>query len=537
MSTEVNSVLQKEEAGRVLIVDDEEDFALSLEDILESRGYRVEKAHSQKAALDKIKHFDAQVALLDIRLRSGDGINLISNLKKVRSGIVCVMMTAYATIDTAVKALQQGAYDYLKKPVEPGDLLATLDHCFEKIRLENEKKQLEARLLQSQKMEAIATLAGGIAHEFNNALVGITGNADLLELDFPNDEKLKNYTTSMKTSAFRMAGLTNQLLAYARGGKYQPETFSLSKFIKDTLTLLQHTMDPSICIDTDLPHDSSPVEGDLTQLQMVLSALLNNASEAIDGGGGSIRVSVRDEKVDGGFTDTGYDLKPGSYVCITIEDNGQGMDRETRQRIFEPFFSTKFHGRGLGLSAAYGIVKNHGGRIFVDSIQGSGTVIRIFLPAADRDKEIKEAKKSKALLPSEPETILLIDDEEPVMKVARTMLERLGYRVLAAKTGGEAIDIAQTYDGEINLSLLDIKLPDMEGGNVYPLIMKARPNLKVIVCSGYSIDGPAQAILDAGALDFIQKPFTFNTLSEKLRAVWEIGNDNQGGDNADKKNA
>ncbi len=294
------------------------------------------------------------------------------------------MMTAYAAIDTAVRALQEGAYDYLRKPFGADDLLATLNRCFEKIRLENEKMHLEAQLRQTQKMEAIAALAGGIAHEFNNALTIITGNVDLLELEFPNDEKIKNYTTSMKTSVSRMTGLTDRLMAYARGGKYQSETFSLSKFVKVTLPLIHHTMDPSICIDTELSLDASPVEADLTQLQMVLSAVLTNAYEAIDGEG-RIRVSVRNEEVDGGITGGGRDLKPGSYVCITIEDNGQGMDRETMQTIFEPFFTTKFQGRGLGLAAAYGIIKNHGGLIFVDSILGSGTVIRIFLPAVDKE--------------------------------------------------------------------------------------------------------------------------------------------------------
>lgn len=382
MTAESNAGFPKREERRVLIVDDEKDFVLSLEDILESRGYCVEKAHSQKSACEKIIHFDAQVALIDIRLGRSDGINLIDNLEKARPGIVCVMMTAYATIDTAVRSLQKGAYDYLRKPFEADDLLANFDRCFEKIRLENEKEQLEAKLLQSQKMEAIAVLAAGIAHEFNNALFGITGYIDLLELDFSNDKKIKNYITSMKISASRMAELTAQLTAYAREGKYRAEIFSLSKFIKDTIPLIQYNMNSSIYIDTELSLDASMVEGDLAQLQMVLSALLINANEAIDGEG-RIRVSVKDEEVKGEFSGSGRDLKPGLYVCMTVEDNGQGMDHETKQRIFEPFFSTKIRGRGLGLAAVYGIIKNHGGLIFIDSILGSGTVVRIFLPAVD----------------------------------------------------------------------------------------------------------------------------------------------------------
>lgn len=530
MGAEDNADPRTGQAHRILIVDDEKDFVLSLQDILESRGYRVEKAYGQKSAGEIIKHFDAQVALLDIHLGGADGINLIAGLKSVRPDVVCVMMTAYAAIDTAVRALQEGAYDYLRKPFEADDMLATLDRCFEKIRLENEKKQLETLLRQTQKREAIAILAGGIAHEFNNALAGITGNVSLLELDFPNNEKIKNYTMSMKNCASRMAGLTDQLMAYARGGKYRAEIVSLSKVIEDTLPLIQYTMDPSICIDMDLSLDASPVKADLAQLQMVLSTLLINAYEAIDGEG-RIRISVRDEEVDGSITGSRGDHEAGSYVCITIEDDGHGMDRETKQKIFDPFFTTKFQGRGLSLAAAYGIVKNHGGWMLADSIPGSGTAIRIFLPAVNKAK--KETKKPHAFSTPEPGTILFVEDEEMVLKVTRAMLERLGYHVLAAKTGREAIEIVRTYEGEIDLTLLDINLPDMEGGRVYPLIMEVRPNLKVIVCSGYSIDGAAQAILDAGALDFIQKPFTLHTLSEKIRAAWEIGNYSQGGYDAD----
>ncbi len=394
MSAEGNNDPLELGKRRILIVDDEKDFILSLEDILESRGYRVEKAHGQKTACEKIHCFDAQVVLLDIRLGSANGIDLIVKLKRVRPDVVCVMMTAYAAIDTAIKALQEGAYDYLRKPFDINDLLATLDRCFEKIRLKKDKKDLQAQLRQIQKLEAIAALAGGIAHEFNNALFGITGNVELLELDFPNDEKIKNYTRSIKTSASRMVRLTDQLLTYARGGKYQPETLSLSKFLKDTLPLIQYTRDSSICVETELSLEASWVKADSTQLQMMISALLSNAYEAIDGEG-HIRVSVRDEAVDEGITGSELDLKPGSYVSITIEDNGQGMDQETKERIFEPFFTTKLRGRGLGLTSAYGIVKNHGGSIFVDSIPGSGTVMRIFLPTLD--KEIKKPEKPNAL--------------------------------------------------------------------------------------------------------------------------------------------
>jgi len=382
----------------------------------------------------------------------------------------------------------------------------------------SERNRLEAQLQQAQKMEAIATLAGGIAHEFNNTLVGITGNIELLQTNLPEDENIDKYAERMKASAHRMAHLTAQLLAYARGGKYQSKNISLSSFVEETLPLIKQAIDSSIRIETDLSHDIPNVEADLTQMQMVLSAILNNSAEAIEGEG-RIRITTRDEKIDEQFVKINPDIKPGPYVCLTVEDDGKGMDEETRSRIFDPFFTTKFQGRGLGMAAVYGILTNHGGWISVDSELGKGTVVRIYLPAVK--VEVKEEEKPKIKPVKGTGTILVIEDEDVVIDVICAMVERLGYRVLPARTGKEAVSIARSFDADIDLAILDILLPDLAAKEVYTEIMEARPDLKVIVCSGYAIDGPPQEILDAGAQDFIQKPFSYSTLSEKLKEVLE----------------
>jgi len=379
---------------------------------------------------------------------------------------------------------------------------------------EKGKQKLEAQLQHAQEMEAIATLAGGIAHQFNNALVGITGNLELLKMDLANIKTVDKYIAPMTASVRRMAHLTSQLLAYAQGGKYQPKTISLNTFVEDTLPLIKHSSDPSITVEMDLSRNFSNIKADLTQMQMVLSALMANASEAMEGPG-CIRVYTRTEEIGEIITKQFSHLKPGRYVCLTVEDNGKGMDPETKAKIFNPFFSTKFQGRGLGMSAVYGIVKNHNGLILVDSELGKGTVVHVYLPAVETTE--KEVYLAKPEVTHGTGTVLVIEDEDIVMNVSRAMLERLDYRVLGAKTGGEAIDIAKTYDDDIDLALLDTGLPDMGGDKVYPLIKKARPDLKVIVCSGYSIDGPAQEILDAGAQSFIQKPYSISTLSERLK--------------------
>ncbi|MBW1869544.1 MAG: response regulator, partial [Deltaproteobacteria bacterium] len=229
--------------------------------------------------------------------------------------------------------------------------------------------------------------------------------------------------------------------------------------------------------------------------------------------------------IDEAFTKQHPGLKPGDYVCLTIEDDGEGMDEETKDGIFEPFFTTKFQGRGMGMAAVYGIIKGHDGTITVESEPGKGTVVRIYLPAisVESRQEAKAVKQPEAEIAMGEGTILIIEDEETLVDLFREILERLGYRALLARTGKEAVELAKTFDGQIDLALLDIKLPDMDGGKVYPLIMEARPDMKVLVCSGYSIHGPARAILDAGAEGFIQKPFFIAPFAEKLKEVLDAG--------------
>ena len=386
-----------------------------------------------------------------------------------------------------------------------------------------ERKQMEKELLKVKKFESISVLAAGIAHNFNNALSAITGHSELLEMEYPEDEKIMDYAKAMKQSAHRMAHLTSQLLAYAGGGKYNAQPMSLSELVEGALPLIQHTLDPDIRLKTDLPPDVLNMKMDRTQMQMVLSAIIANSNEAIEPPG-RIRISTKNIEVDQVSIKDHPGLKPGPHVCLSIEDNGKGMDKETKERIFEPFFTTHFIGRGLGMASVYGIITNHDGMVSVDSEPGKGTAVTIYLPAISaesKEQGAKAVKQPEVELAIGEGTVLIIEDEEVLVKLFKQILEMLGYRVLEAKTGKEAVELAKTFDGQIDLALLDIKLPDMDGGRVYPLIMEARPDLKVIVCSGYSIDGPAQEILDAGAEGFIQKPFLIAPFAKKIKEVLE----------------
>ena len=283
-----------------------------------------------------------------------------------------------------------------------------------------ERRQMEEELLKVKKLESLGVLAGGIAHQFNNALSVITGHAELLEMDYPQDEQILDSAETMKQSAHRMAHLTSQLLAYAGGGKYSPRPISLSEFVANTLPVISRDLDPAVRVETDLSPDLLNVKVDRTQMEMVLSALMANANEAMETPG-RIRISTGNMAVDRGFIKDHPGLRPGSYVCLSIEDDGKGMDKETKDRIFDPFFTTHFIGRGLGMPAAYGIIKNHDGTITVASEPGKGTTVTLYLPALETvegvEGEVAERIVSAPAvdLPTDERIILVIEDEAPLV--------------------------------------------------------------------------------------------------------------------------
>jgi signal transduction histidine kinase len=378
----------------------------------------------------------------------------------------------------------------------------------------SERKQLEMKLRNAQKMEAISTLAGGIAHEFNNSLMILSGSAETLQLKLPGDGHVKRFAEIVQNSIQRMAQLADQLLAYARGGNYHSRTIDLPHFVRNTLAVIRHNSKPGIHIETDLPQDVLNIHGDPTQLQMVISAVMQNASEAIEDEG-RIRVVIRDEDIDETYARQYTGFIPGPYVSLTIEDNGKGMNRETKKMVLDPFFTTKSQATGLSMSAVYGIVKNHDGFIYVESRPGKGTAVRIYLPPAPDQSENGETLKQEPAVKRKC-TILVIDNEETTRDVSREILENLECQVLTANTGQEAIDIVKNYSGPIDLVLLDMTIPDMGSTVLCSLLLEARPGLKIVASSGGCLEGAAQEIFAAGAQSFLKKPFSIAALAKKL---------------------
>jgi PAS domain S-box-containing protein len=395
-------------------------------------------------------------------------------------------------------------------------VLALIRDITKRIEAQEERKRLETQLQQAQKLESIGTLAGGIAHDFNNLLTGIQGNASLmlLDVDFahPLYQRLKDIEKQVQSGA----RLTSLLLGYARKGKYQVRPFSLNELVEE----ISHTFGRTrkeITVHRHLSDDLYAIQGDYGQIEQVLLNLCVNAADAMPAGGDIIIRTMN--ATDRDMMSKLYKPKPGKYVLLTVADTGSGMDRKTTERIFEPFFTTKEMGRGtgLGLASVYGTIKAHHGYIDVESKQGSGTTFSIYLPACE--KEVSNTVKPADRIVKGAETVLLADDEEFVRQVSERLLESLGYQVLLARDGKEAVELYKKKREDIDLVLLDIVMPNMGGSEAYDRMKEVNPDIKVLLLSGHTLDAQATDMLERGCDAFIQKPFNMNKLSGKIREV------------------
>jgi nitrogen-specific signal transduction histidine kinase/CheY-like chemotaxis protein len=390
--------------------------------------------------------------------------------------------------------------------------------AIESIRDITERKNLESQLLQAQKLQAVGTLAGGIAHDFNNLLMAVLGYTSLMLMDVDpghrHYEKLKIIEKQVQSGA----DLTKQLLGFARGGKYEVKPTDMNELLIKSSDVFGRTK-RDIVIHRKLQDDLYTVEIDRSQIEQVLLNLYINAWHAMPTGG-ELYLETQNIIFDEGYANR-YPIKPGQYVKVSVTDTGIGMDEATKQRIFEPFFTTREMGRGagLGLASVHGIIKNHSGMINVYSEKGKGTTFNIYLPASGKE-HIEDKVISDELLKGR-EMILFVDDQDVVIDVGKAILEELGYTVLLAKSGQEAVDVYAERMEEIDLVILDMVMPTVSGGETYDRLKEINPGIKVILSSGYSLNGQASGILERGCNGFIQKPFNVNELSKKIREVLE----------------
>jgi two-component system, cell cycle sensor histidine kinase and response regulator CckA len=391
----------------------------------------------------------------------------------------------------------------------------------------SDRKRLESQFFQAQKLEAVGTLAGGMAHDFNNILMGIQGYTSLMllgiDVTHPHYEQLKAIEEQVKSAS----DLTKQLLGYARCGQYEVSPININGVLSKTSAIFGRTK-KEIIIKSKFQQNIWIAEVDKGQIEQVLLNLYVNAWQAMPAGG-NLYLETQNIEITEETSSVMYNhVAPGRYVQISVTDTGVGMDKKTKARIFEPFFTTKEMGRGsgLGLASAYGIIKSHGGFINVYSEPGKGTTFNIYLPVAI-SVTIKEEKSTSELRKGSG-TILLVDDEHTVIKVISDFLKLIGYRVLTADNTDEAIDIYKEMKNNIDLVILDMIMPGKGGGCVIDAIKKINPDVRIMLSSGYSLTDETKKIMDSGCCSFIQKPYTINDLSQKVCEAMAYEKNKQG---------
>ncbi|MEZ5575655.1 MAG: response regulator [Candidatus Competibacteraceae bacterium] len=402
-------------------------------------------------------------------------------------------------------------------------LLLTITDISERKRAEERRLQLERQMQQTQKLESLGVLAGGIAHDFNNLLTIILGNTSLALDDLPPLSPAGESLLTIEKTSLRAAELCRQILAYSGKGRFVIDDIRLGNLVGDMFSLLQSSISKKATLNLNLKEPLPPLHGDPGQIRQVIMNLVTNASEAVGDRGGVITISTGLMQCSREYLCEPYlyeNLAEGLYVWFEVSDTGTGMDQETQRRIFEPFFTTKFTGRGLGLSAVLGIVRGHKGALKVYSKPGKGTTVKVLFPALAEGKFSAEqgvAPKAGTWSWKGAGTILLVDDEESVRTLGTRMLERIGFKVLVAADGQEALDIYRKRRDEIALILLDLTMPQMDGEATLHELRRIDAKVRVVISSGYTEAEIAPQFAGKPLFGFLQKPYTLNALTQCLR--------------------
>jgi two-component system, chemotaxis family, CheB/CheR fusion protein len=385
-----------------------------------------------------------------------------------------------------------------------------------------ERKRLDEQLRHTQKLESLGVLAGGVAHDFNNLLTGIMGNASLSADSVSSSHPVRPFLDQIIVASQRAADLTRQLLAYAGKGRFVVSEIDLSELVREISGLIEASIPKTVQLRLDLQERIPPVEGDASQIQQLVMNIIINAAEAIgENVNGSVLAITGVQHVDADYARTLRSeggIQPGKYVFVEVNDTGKGMDEETLARIFDPFFTTKFTGRGLGLAAASGIVRGHRGAIKVYSTPGKGTTFRALFPVAAGERRTDEGAESRADL-SGSGLVLVVDDEAIVRQTAKAALQRYGYTVLSAEDGQSAVDLFRQMSERISVVLLDLTMPGLSGEETLRNLQSIRPDVRVVLTSGYHESEAIRRFTGKGLAGFIQKPYTAAQLAELIKTA------------------
>jgi signal transduction histidine kinase len=514
--------------SRILVVEDESIVALDIGERLASLGYELAgRAASGEDAVVLAGQERPALVLMDIRLRGDmDGIAAAQHIR-AQFRVPVVFLTAYAEDETLDRAKLAEPFGYILKPFADRELKSAIEMALYKHRaeeeirrIEAEREELQARLRQAQKMEAVGRLAGGVAHDFNNLVTGILHYVELSRDELPQAHPVRAYLEEIATGAQRSADLTRQLLAFARKQTIVPVVLDLNRRIADMLKLLRRLVGEDIDLAWSPALELWPVRMDPSQTDQILMNVCANARDAIAGVG---RIAIGTENITlreaGGTEFAG--AAPGDYVRLTIADDGSGMAKEVLEHVFEPFFTTKGVGEGIGMGLAtvYGIVHQNGGTIGVSSEPGAGTTVCIHLPRVAPAPKVDRPARRPAAHAEGAATVLLVEDERSLRLTCGRFLEGFGYTVLTAASPAAALEVARHHPGEIHLVLTDVVMPGMNGPELARLLQALRPSLRCVFMSGYT----ANAIVDCGLpeedVHFLQKPFSRDDLAVKLHEV------------------
>jgi signal transduction histidine kinase len=505
----------------VLIVEDSEEDADLIVLELKRGGYapefvRVDTAEGLRRAFDE-KPWD--LVLSDFSMPHFSVSEALALVQQHAEDLPFVIVSATIGEEAAVEAMKAGAHDYILKH-RLGRLVPAIQRELRESVLRRERRELEEQLRRAQKLESLGLLAGGVAHDFNNLLTGILGNASLVMDMVPLEPAARGMLQDIVRASERAADLTRQLLAYAGKGKFVIEPVDASAVVRDISELIRASVPRTVKLSLDLQPDLPPLEGDPTQIQQLVMNLILNAVEATGERPGTVRVATGIRDIRGLEPVTQFrpdPPPPGRYLKIQISDDGCGMTEAVKAQIFDPFFTTKFTGRGLGLAAALGIVRSHKGAIAVDSTEGMGSIFTVLLPAIPTPPALKDtARAANSGVEAGTGAVLVIDDEDVVRRTARAALEHFGYTVFEAADGSDGADLFSRLHDRISAVLLDLTMPRMDGHDVWRYIRRIRPDMKVVITSGFEESDAMRQFTEDPALLFLKKPFTATALARKI---------------------
>ena len=513
---------------RILLVEDDAADALLVQRTLGTPaapafGFRLYRSQDLASGLERLDEGGIDVVLLDLHLPDSRGADTVARVRERDAAVPIVVFTVAGAEEMALRSLQAGAQDYLvKDELSQSSLRRAIRYAIERMRMRLEADRLQERLGQAQKLESLGMLSGGIAHDFNNLLTVILANASLAQRDLPAGSSARSPLSAVIEAARFAARLTDQLLAYSGGANAALVPLNLSVRVQEIEELLRRLLPENVELELRLTRELPAVAADPGQIQQLVMNLVRNAAEAVGAGPGRVVVETRIEEVGPAVVASlasGTTIEAGPAVVLRVRDTGCGMDAETVERIFDPFFTTKFTGRGLGLAACHGIVRSHQGGLRAESRPEQGAVLSAYFPFC-RDARTTPVRVEGARGPAQ---VLVVDDDEAVREAALRCLERAGYEVCEAASGREAIAELERSPESVDLVLLDLTMPDLGGEETFLGLREIRPDLRVLLTSGYDRGEVARRFGVDGVTGFLAKPYDPETLVARVTTALAEG--------------